>query len=48
MGVDVLGENTTLAAVIGNKNKLRSLKNSEHINKKRDGPCRSFGYLSFF
>ena len=32
----------------GNTNKLRSFKNSEHINEKGDGPYRGFGYLSLF
>ena len=39
---------TTPAAVIANKNKLRSFKSSEHINEKGDGPYRGFGYLSLF
>ena len=30
------------------KIKLRSLKSSDHINAKGDGPYRSFGYLSLF
>ena len=37
---------TTPAAVIANKNKLRSFKCGEHIFEKGDGPYRSFGYLS--
>ena len=28
--------------------KPRSFKSSEHINEKRDGPYRGFGYLSLF
>ena len=28
--------------------KIRSFKNREHINEKKDGPYRSFGYLSLF
>ena len=28
------------------KIKLRSYKSSEHINEKRNGPYRGFGYLS--
>ena len=28
------------------KQKLRSFKSSEHINEKRDGSYRGFGYLS--
>ena len=36
------------ATVIGNKNKLRSFKSSEHINEKTDGAFRGFGYLSIF
>ena len=28
--------------------KLRSFKNSEHINEKRDWPYRGFGILSLF
>ena len=30
------------------KVKLRSFKSSEHINEKRNGPYRGFGYLSLF
>ena len=47
---DFLGpsHNTTPAAVIANKIKLRSLKSREDINEKGDGPYRSFGYLSLF
>ena len=30
------------------KIKLRSFKSSTHINEKRDGPYRGFGYLSIF
>ena len=30
------------------KIKLRSLKSSEHINEKGDGPYRGFGYFSLF
>ena len=30
------------------KLKPRSLKSSEHINEKGDGPYRGFGYLSLF
>ena len=30
------------------KIKLKSFKRSEHINEKRDGPYRGFGYLSLF
>ena len=30
------------------KIKLISFKSSEHINEKRDGPYRDFGYLSLF
>ena len=37
---------TTPAAVIAIKIKLRSFQSSEHINEKRDGPYRGFGYLS--
>ena len=29
------------------KIKLRSFKSSEHINEKRDGSYRGFGYLRF-
>ena len=45
---DILGPQhcTTPAAVITNKNKLRSFKGSEHINEKRNGPDRGFGYFS--
>ena len=39
---------TIPATVIGNKNKLRSFKTSEHINEKTDGPFHGFGYLSLF
>ena len=39
---------TTPAAVIVNKIKLRDFKSSEHINEKRGGSYRSFGYLSLF
>ena len=28
--------------------KIRSFKNREHFNEKKDGPYRSFGYLSLF
>ena len=28
--------------------KMRPFKSSEHINEKRDGPYRGFGYLSLF
>ena len=47
---DFLGppHGTTPAAVIANKIKLRPLKSNEHINEKRDGPYRGFGYLSLF
>ena len=47
---DILGppHGTISAAVIGNKNKLRSFKSSGHINEKGDGPYRGFGYLSLF
>ena len=31
-----------------NKNKTETFKSSEHNNEKRDGPYRSFGYLSLF
>ena len=43
---DFLGppHDTTPAAVIGNKNKVRSFKSSEHINEKEDGPYHGFGY----
>ena len=27
---------------------MRSLKSSEHINEKRNGPYRGFGYLRLF
>ena len=39
---DVLGppQGTTPAAVIANKIKLRSFKNSKHINEKREEPYR--------
>ena len=37
---------TTPAAVIANKNKLRSFKSSDHIFEKGDGPYRGFGYSS--
>ena len=37
-----------LDKVDGIKIKLRSFKNSEHINEKKDGPYRGFGYLSLF
>ena len=30
------------------KIKLRSFKSSEHINEKKDGSYRGFGYLSLF
>ena len=30
------------------KIKLRSFKSREHINEKKDGPYRGFGYLSLF
>ena len=30
------------------KIKVRSFVGSEHINEKRDGPYRGFGYLSLF
>ena len=39
---------TTPAAVIGNKNKMRSFKSSEHINEKGDEPYHGFGYLNLF
>ena len=47
---DFLGppHGTTPAAVIANKNKLRSFKSSEHINKKMIGPYRGFDYKSLF
>ena len=47
---DFLGppHGTTLAAVIANKMILRSIKSSEHVNEKGDGPYRGFGYLSLF
>ena len=47
---DFLGppHGTTPAAVIANKNKLRSFKSSEHINEKMDGPYRGFDYKSLF
>ena len=34
--------------VFMNKNKLRSLESSEHINEKMDGPYRGFDYKSLF
>ena len=45
---DFLGppHGTTPAAVIANKNKLRSFKSSDHINEKSDGPYRGFNYKS--
>ena len=47
---DFLGppHGTTPAAVIANKNKLRSFKSSEHIYEKMDGPYRGFDYKSLF
>ena len=41
---DFLGppHGTTPAAVITNKNKLRSFKSSEHNNENVDGPYRGF------
>ena len=39
---------TTPAAVIAIKTKLRSFKNSEHINEKGGGPYRGFVYSSLF
>ena len=30
------------------KIKLRSFKSNQHINEKRDGSYRGFGYFSFF
>ena len=45
---DFLGppHGTTPAAVIAKKMKLRSIKSSEHIFQKGDGPYRGFGYSS--
>ena len=45
---DCLGppHGTTSAEVIENKNKLRSLKSSEHINEKGDGPYCTFRVIS--
>ena len=39
---------TTPATVIATKIKLRSFHSSDHINEKKDGPYRGFGYLSLF
>ena len=37
---------TIPAAVKANKNKTETFKSSEHINEKRDGSYRGFGYLN--
>ena len=31
-----------------NRNKTEILKSTKHINEKRDGPYRGFGYVSLF
>ena len=47
---DFLGppHDTTPAAVIANKIKLRSFKSSERINENGDGSYRGSGHLSLF
>ena len=45
--VDVLEDFLGPATVIANKIKLKSVRSSEHINEKRDGPYCSFGYYRF-
>ena len=41
-------EKNEAKSMIVNKIKLRSFKSSEHLNEKKDGPYRAFGYLSLF